>query len=194
MSGFSGTSNTYSQPTYTPVVVSNPPRPLQYCYMQTVDITQSGNAFLTKKISFILDSASTNVVDDLFIPEASSASSGGIVANIKFAVTGIWSLCWTTRFNASSTENGTWFSVQNSKFYNDTAGSRRLAFNGTASYDCNATWTGYVDAGDVFGLNAYSAATGNSLKALFGSCLIATLIQPTLPRVSSTPVQQVITS
>jgi hypothetical protein len=194
MSGFSGTSNTYSQPTYTPVVVSNPPRPLQYCYMQTVDITQSGNAFLTKKISFILDTASTNVVDDLFLAEASSSSSGGLVANIKFAVTGIWSLCWTARFNASSSENGTWFSVQNSKFYNDTTGNRRLAFNGTSSFDNNAVWTGYVDAGDVFGLNAYSAATGNSLKALFGSCLIATLIQPTLPRVSSTPVQQVITS
>jgi hypothetical protein len=164
------------------------PNPVQYCYMQTSDIVQSNNAFLTKKISFMLDSASTNVVDDLFLPEASSASSGNLVANIKFPITGIWSLCWTARFNASSTENGTWFSVQNSKFYNNTVGTRRLAFNGTASFDCNAAWTGYVDAGDVFGLNAYSAGTGNTLKALFGSCLIATLVSATAPRISATPV------
>jgi hypothetical protein len=193
MSGFSGTSNTYSQPTYTPVVVSNPPRPLQYCYMQTVDIIASGgnNNFLTKKVSFVLDTASTNVVDDLFVPEALAASTGVNVANIKIPVTGIWSLCWTTRFLNTSAENGTFFSVQNSKFYNDTTGMRRLAFNGIASYDCNATWTGYIDAGDVLGLCAYSAAAGNTLKPWNTSCLIATLIQPTLPRVSSTPVQQV---
>jgi hypothetical protein len=166
------------------------PNPVQYCYMQTTDILPSGGNynFLTKKANFILDSACTNVVDDLFIAEAYAASSGVAVANIKFPLTGIWSLCWTTRFNAVSAENGTFFSVQNSKFYNDTTGTRRLGFNGTGSYDCNAVWTGYVDAGDVFGLNAYSAATGNTLKALFGSCLIATLVSATAPRISATPV------
>jgi hypothetical protein len=131
------------------------PNPVQYCYMQNVDIVQSGNAFLTKRASFNVDTAS---------------------------------LCWTTRFNAVSGENGTFFSVQNSKFYNDTTGIRRLGFNGTGSYDCNATWTGYVDAGDVLGLCAYSAATGNTLKAFFGSCLIATLISATAPRIGVTPV------
>jgi hypothetical protein len=164
------------------------PNPVQYCYTQNADIVQSGNAFLTKRASFIVDTANTNVVDDLFLPEATAASSGIAVANIKFPITGIWSLCWTARFNASSTENGTWFSVQNSKFYNDTTGLRRLGFNGTSSFNNNATWTGYVDAGDVFGLCAYSAGTGNTLKALFGSCLIATLISATAPRISSTPV------
>jgi hypothetical protein len=166
------------------------PNPVQYCYMQTSDIVPlpSGYNFLTKKVSFTLDTACTNVVDDLFIAEANAAASGVAVANIKFPITGIWSLCWTTRFLNASTENGTFFSVQNSKFYNDTTGIRRLGFNGTGSYDCNATWTGYVDAGDVFGLNAYSAASGNTLKALFGSCLIATLVSATAPRISATPV------
>jgi hypothetical protein len=127
---------------------------------------------LTKRASFNVDTASTNVVDDLFLAEAVAASAGVAVANIRFLITGIWSLCWTTRFNTVSGENGTFFSVQNSKFYNDTTGIRRLGFNGTGSYDCNATWTGYVDAGDVFGLCAFSAVTGNTLKAFFGSCLI----------------------
>jgi hypothetical protein len=67
-------------------------------------------------------------------------------------------------------------------------GIRRLGFNGTSSFDNNATWTGYVDAGDVFALNAYSAATGNVLKAFFGSCLIATLVSATTPRIGVTPV------
>jgi hypothetical protein len=164
------------------------PNPVQYCYMQNVDIVQSGNAFLTKRASFNVDTASTNVVDDLFLAEAVAASAGVAVANIRFPITGIWSLCWTTRFNTTSGENGTFFSVQNSKFYNDTTGIRRLGFNGTASYDCNASWTGYVDAGDVFGLCAYSAVTGNTLKAFFGSCLIATLISATAPRIGVTPV------
>jgi hypothetical protein len=164
------------------------PNPVQYCYMQTSDILQSGNNFLTKKASFILDTACTNVVDDLFLAEAVAASTGVAVANIKIPITGIWSLCWTARFLNSSTENGTFFSVQNSKFYNDTTGNRRLAFSGTGSYDCNATWTGYVDAGDVFGLCAYSAATGNILKPWNTSCLIATLVSATAPRISATPV------
>jgi hypothetical protein len=67
-------------------------------------------------------------------------------------------------------------------------GIRRLGFNGTSSFDNNATWTGYVEAGDVFALNAYSAATGNVLKAFFGSCLIATLVSATTPRIGVTPV------
>jgi hypothetical protein len=95
------------------------PNPVQYCYMQTSDIVQSGNNFLTKKASFILDTACTNVVDDLFLAEAVAASTGVAVANIKIPITGIWILCWTARFLNSSTENGTFFSVQNSKFYND---------------------------------------------------------------------------
>jgi hypothetical protein len=57
------------------------PTPVQYCYMQNADIVQSGNAFLTKRASFIVDNACTNVVDDLFLPEAISASSGVAVAN-----------------------------------------------------------------------------------------------------------------
>jgi hypothetical protein len=164
------------------------PNPVQYCYMHNADIVQSGNNFLTKKASFIINTACTNVVDDLFLAEAIAASTGVAVANIKIPITGIWSLCWTTRFLNTSTENGTFFSVQNSKFYNDTTGNRRLAFNGTASYDCNATWTGYVDAGDVFGLCAYSAATGNTLKPWNTSCPIATLVSATAPRISATPV------
>jgi hypothetical protein len=83
------------------------PNPVQYCYMQNADIVQSGNAYLTKRASFIVDTACTNVVDDLFLPEAISASSAVAVANIKFPITGIWSLCWTARFNASLAENGT---------------------------------------------------------------------------------------
>jgi hypothetical protein len=78
------------------------PNPVQYCYMQTSDIVQNTNAFLTKKASFILDTASTNVVDDLFLAEAVAASAGVAVANIRFPITGIWSLCWTTRFNTTS--------------------------------------------------------------------------------------------
>jgi hypothetical protein len=164
------------------------PKPVQYCYMQNADIVQSGNNFLTKKASSILDTACTNVVDDLFLAKAYAASTGVAVANIKIPITGIWSLCWTVRFLNTSAENGTFFSVQNSKFYNNTTGNRRLAFNGTASYDCNATWTGYIDAGDVLGLCAYSAATGNTLKPWNTSCLIATLVSATAPRISATPV------
>jgi hypothetical protein len=37
-------------------------------------------------------------------------------------------------------------------------------------------------------LCAYSAVTGNTLKAFFGSCLIATLISATAPRIGVTPV------
>jgi hypothetical protein len=163
--------------------------------LQNAAIVQRGDNFLTKNASFILDTACTNVVDDLFLAEAYAASTGVAVANIKIPITGIWSLCWTARFLNTSAENGTFFPVQNSKFYNDTSGHRRLAFNGTASYDCNATWTGYIDAGDVLGLCAYSTATGNTLKPWNTSCLIATLVSATALRISATPViPSVITS
>jgi hypothetical protein len=138
------------------------PNPVQYCYMQTSDIVQSGNFYLTKKASFTLDTACTNVVDDLFLPEALCGGTGIVSANIKFPITGIWSLRWTTRFANSSAENATWLAVQNSKFYNDTTGNRRLATNGTAATKTNLTWTGYVDAGDVFALCAHSLSTGES--------------------------------
>jgi hypothetical protein len=162
--------------------------PVQYCYMQTSNIAQNGNFYLTKKASFTLDTACTNVVDDLFLPDALCASTGLVIANIKFPIIGIWSLCWTTRFNTTSTENATWIAVQNSKFYNDTTGNRCMASTGTTALESNLTWTGYVDAGDVFALCAYSAATGNPLKAVLGSCLIATLVSATAPRISATPV------
>jgi len=166
------------------------PTPVQYCYMQTADIVPSStnNFFLTKKASFTLDSASTNVVDDLFTAEGNSATSAGNVAIMKVPITGIWSFSWTIRYLNSSGENSCWFSVQNSKFYNDTTGNRRLSYNGTGSYNCNATLTGYWDAGDTLGLNAFSAVSNNTLKALYGSCLIVTLIQPTAPRITATPI------
>ena len=163
------------------------PAPVQYSYMQTADILAgSGYNFPTKKYSFTPDPASTNVVDDLFTAETNSGSGGGLVATIKVPITGIWSFTWTVRFGNSSPENGTWFTAQSSRFYTDT--NRRLAFNGTSSYENNTCWTGYVDAGDTFGLNAYSNATGNTLKASFGSSLIVTLVQPTAPRITTTPI------
>jgi hypothetical protein len=64
------------------------PNPVQYCYMQNVDIVQSGNAFLTKRASFNVDTASTNVVDDLFLAEAVAASAGVAVA--KYQVSHNW--------------------------------------------------------------------------------------------------------
>jgi hypothetical protein len=159
------------------------PNPVQYYYMQTADMVQSGNSMLTKKAAFTLDTlASTNVVDDLFIAEAVTTSVGILVANIKFPITGIWSLCWTVRYLNTASENTTWLSVQNSKCYNDTTGFRRLAST-TTTLSSTLIWTGYV-----FGLCAYSASTGNALKAQFYSGLIATLVSATAPRISATPV------
>jgi len=88
------------------------PAPVQYCYMQTADILAGGGGnqnFLTNKASFTLESASTNVVDDLFTAETYATSNGVNVATIRIPITGIWSLSWTVRFQNTTTENGTWF-------------------------------------------------------------------------------------
>ncbi len=166
------------------------PTPVQYCYLQTADMLPSSNNnnFLTKKVSFTLNSASTNVVDDLFVAETNSASSGGLVATMKIPITGVWSFDWEIRFGAASAENATWFTAQNSTFYNDVSGNRRLGWSGTSSYNCHATLVTYMDAGDTLGLNAFSAIGNNVLKAAFGVCLIVTLVQPTAPRIIATPI------
>ena len=165
------------------------PMPLQYNYVQSSDSATStaGSYIPMRRAMFTLDAAgSTNVVDDLFTADNGSA------AVIRIPLTGIWCVSWTQRFNAYSSENATWFTV-NSPFYKETFGGRRLGATSTASSGSNTTITSYFDVGDLVGLLAYSGAATNKMNNTW-SYLTLTLVQQTATRPGATPIVPVIVS
>ena len=164
-------------------------RPVQYTYAQSTDGAQfnGGSLAIVKRAMFALDAGSTNVVDDLFVADLPNC------AVIRLPISGIWSLSWVVRFANNSSENASWFAVVNSKFFNDTTGQKRLGACSTAASNNNTTITSYFDAGDLLGLYAYSTAATNKMSA-YNAFLVVTLVQPTAPRATTTPIVPPVTT
>ena len=177
--GYLATSNTT-----TPVVVPTP-KATQYGYLQTAATgTFSGYANWSKTALTVSSTAGINTADTL-LTTATNSTAGVSLPAVVIPQTGLWSLVWSARFNSASAENNACFHVISSKTYGETGSTGgsgvRLGVTSTSAYNTTVSWTGYAQAGDQFGLSAYTSGTGNSLQpgANLGGALYVTLLQAT---------------
>ena len=147
-------------------------RPVQYTYVQNT-ASAAGTLIAVNRSLFKFDTTSMNVSDNLLVADSGSA------AVMKLPLTGIWNITWNACFASQGVApeyNCLWFQIT-SKSYDP---ARRECIQGTVSTYHSISFTGYLEAGDLMSLNAYSPAS-NTLQAGLGF-LSANLVLPTAPR------------
>jgi hypothetical protein len=159
--------------------------PVQFFYRQSANTATSGGAggITWSHTAFTFQTAgSLNTSNTLFASDATIASCGTVSPVITLPYSGVWALCWWTRFNSTTVENATWFAPMASATYGETGGNSngcRLGNTDTTVYNGSSTFVGYFASGDTVGLATYSGS-GNSLTTNSGpATLSAVLIQRT---------------
>jgi hypothetical protein len=140
----------------------------------TANLSLSGNGW-----SFNASVSSPNVTGNLFTTDvASNDSSTAPCAVLLFPYSGVYSLVWQARFNATSSENCIWFLPYATATYVNNNNNNRLAYNSTASFNVTTTYVGYFTAGDRVCMCGYSAVSNSMINTL-GAGLQVTLLQRT---------------
>ena len=146
----------------------------QWYYKQTTASPTTSGQLATSSSYFTLQTGGGNTNSNLFTSDTTLFSVK--CGTILLPFSGVWSITWSVRFNAGTSENAMWFAPTVSATYGETSNNSnqtRLATTDTSASSLTTSFTGFFAASDALAITAYTNAS-NYLSTSYYPCLIVT--------------------